>query len=284
MAPCIVCDADDWTPLYEVLVRCRNCGFIRATHLPNPEELAQIYSSEYFTGEEYGDYLADAAVHMRNFDFRIRDMRRVAPELKSTFEIGCAYGLFLAAASSAKLRAAGVDVCGEAVRHAVEHLQQNALAGDFLTTPLMPGEYESFCLWDTIEHLPHPEAYISRVRDLLPPGGWLFLTTGDIGSLVARLRGSRWRMIHPPTHLQYFSRTSLSRLLERYDLQVASVRSVGVYRTLHSLLSGLCALGRGPLRPLARSLHQCLPVWLQNALGTRLNLGDILFVAAKKRA
>jgi SAM-dependent methyltransferase len=284
MAACIVCDADDWAPLYDSLLRCRNCGFVRAAHLPTPAELAQIYSSDYFSGEEYGDYLADAAVHMRNFDFRVRDMRRIAPELKSTFEIGCAYGLFLAAASQTKLRSAGVDVCEGAVRHAVKHLQQDAVAGDFLTTSLAPGEYDSFCLWDTIEHLPHPEAYLARVRELLPQGGWLFLSTGDIGSLVARLRGRRWRMIHPPTHLQYFSRTTLAAFLRRYDLQVVELRAIGVYRTLHSLLSGLSALGKGPLRPLARTLHKYIPLRLQTALGARLNLGDILFVAAQKRA
>ena len=57
------------------------------------------------------------------------------------------------------------------------------------------------CLWDTIEHLAEPEAYLEKIAKSLPVGGWLFLTTGDIGSPMARARGSRWRMIHPPTHL-----------------------------------------------------------------------------------
>lgn len=283
MAACIVCDAEDWAPRFELLIRCRNCGFVRAAHLPIPEELRQIYSSDYFAGEEYGDYLADAHVHARNFELRVRDMRRIAPQVQSAFEIGCAYGLFLASAARANLRVAGVDVCEEAVRHAVERLGQNAVAGDFLSTSLAPGEYDSFCLWDTIEHLSHPEIYLARIRDLLPPGGWLLLTTGNIGSLVARFRGRRWRMIHPPTHLQYFSRASLARLLQRYDFEIVEARSIGVYRTLHSLLSGLSALGRGPVRPIARVLRSGLPASLQNALGFHLNLGDILFVAARKR-
>jgi 2-polyprenyl-3-methyl-5-hydroxy-6-metoxy-1,4-benzoquinol methylase len=283
MPACIACDAENWAPFYDSLLRCRNCGFIRAAHLPAPGELARIYSSDYFAGEEYGDYLADAAVHTRNFEVRVRDMRRLAPKMQSTFEIGCAYGLFLAAATRANLRNAGIDVCEAPVRYAVEELQQNAVSGDFLAMPLAPGEYDSFCMWDTIEHLPHPEAYLARIRELLPPGGWLFLTTGDIGSLVARLRGRRWRMIHPPTHLQYFSRASLSRFLQRSDLRVVESGATGMYRTLHSLLSGLSVLGKGPFRPLARTLHKYLPARLQNGLGACFNLGDILFVAAQKK-
>jgi hypothetical protein len=59
-------------------------------------------------------------------------------------------------------------------------------------------------------------------RDL-EPGGLLALTTGDIGSLNARLRGSNWRMIHPPTHLHYFSVQSITSLLKRHGIDTVHV-------------------------------------------------------------
>ncbi|MCX5770246.1 MAG: hypothetical protein NTZ09_08245, partial [Candidatus Hydrogenedentes bacterium] len=37
----------------------------------------------------------------------------------------------------------------------------------------------------------------------------------DIGSITARIRGPRWRLIHPPTHIHYFTRKSIATLLDR---------------------------------------------------------------------
>jgi SAM-dependent methyltransferase len=256
---------------------------VRAANLLSPAEAAGIYTEDYFAGEEYGDYLADREVHLRNFAARWRDMRRIAGEIPSVFEVGCAYGLFLEYASSQGAKAEGIDVCGPAVEHAAKRLGQRAIAGDFLSAAIAPGEHRAFCLWDTIEHLPHPEAVIARVVELLPPRGWLFLTTGDIGSPLARFRGRRWRMIHPPSHLQYFSRQTIRKFLARHGLTVVEIRSISVYRTVHSVLSGLRALGRGFSRTAASLLSRAVPVGVQQRIGMRVNLGDIMMVAARRK-
>jgi SAM-dependent methyltransferase len=208
-------------------------------------------------------------------------MRRISGEIPSVFEVGCAYGLFLEYAASQGARTAGIDVCGPAVEHA-QRLGQRAIAGDFLSSPIAAGEYRTFCLWDTIEHLPHPEAVVGRVVELLPSGGWLFLTTGDIGSPLARLRGRRWRMIHPPSHLQYFSRHTMRQFLARQGLAVVEIRSISVYRTVHSVLSGLRALGQGLSRSAALLLNRVVPAGVQRRFGMRVNLGDIMLVAARR--
>ncbi|HUE71457.1 MAG TPA: class I SAM-dependent methyltransferase [Pirellulaceae bacterium] len=282
MTACIACGADAWEPRWEILCRCRSCGFVRAAELPPATTTAEIYTEAYFAGEEYCDYLADREVHRQNFAARWRDMQRLAGKLTSVFEIGCAYGLFLEYATSQGATATGIDVCREAVEHAAAQLGQRATAGDFLTAPIAAGQYQAFCLWDTIEHLPHPEAVIGRVVELLPAGGWLFLTTGDIGSGVARFRGRSWRMIHPPTHLQYFSRDTMRQFLARHGLEVVEIKSIGVYRTLHSVLAGLSVLGKGWSRSVAARLHKSIPVRTQQRLGAWVNLGDIMGVAARK--
>src|SRR5947209_17648312 len=92
---CICCGADAWTPLWQVLRRCGGCGFIRADLELTHEEARRLYQADYFRGQEYGDYLADRAAHVRNFEHRFRMMSRVAPEVRSLFEVGCAYGFWL---------------------------------------------------------------------------------------------------------------------------------------------------------------------------------------------
>lgn len=283
MAACIVCAAEVWQPQFEILCRCRQCGFVRAAEMPSPTSAAENYTADYFTGEEYGDYLADREVHLQNFAARWRDIERLAGKLASVYEIGCAYGLFLELAASHGCRAAGIDICAPAAEHAAA-AGLHAASGDFPAAKIAPGEYQAFCLWDTIEHLAQPEVTIARVVDLLPPEGWLFLTTGDIGSPLARLRGRDWRMIHPPTHLQYFSQATMRQFLIRHGLSVVETRSIAVYRTLHSVTTSLAALGKGLSRRAAINISRLVPQAVQKRLGMWVNLGDIMFVAAQKPA
>ena len=58
----------------------------------------------------------------------------------------------------------------------------------------------------------------------------LALTTGDIGSVNARLRGHKWRMIHPPTHLHYFSAETMKALLDRHGFRQSSISVIPVSR------------------------------------------------------
>lgn len=280
--PCIACGADTWRPLYRGLVRCEGCGFVRAASLPTPAALAALYGAGYFQGEEYGDYLGDREVHRLNFRRRLERITAVAGRLESMYEIGCAYGLWLETAAERGIRAAGIDISAEAVRHARDILKLDASAGAFEDAAMAPGAFQAFCMWDTLEHLAHPECMVSRIAELLPPGGWFFATTGDIGSPTARRQGERWRMIHPPTHLQYFSRDTVSRFLARHGLHTERIESEPMCRSLHGTLAGLKLFGGGPVRAAAGLATAIVPDALARRARFTLDLGDIMLIAARK--
>jgi hypothetical protein len=46
------------------------------------------------------------------------------------------------------------------------------------------------------------------------------ITTGDFGSVAARLCGKHWRLMTPPQHLWFFDRESMVRFAELLDLSV----------------------------------------------------------------
>ena len=279
---CIACGADRWSPLYRGLVRCEACGFVRADEIPAPDALANLYGAGYFEGEEYADYLGDREVHRFNFQRRLERLRAIAGGLLSLYEIGCAYGLWLEIAREGGIRAAGIDISADAVQHAHETLGLDAAAGSFLDAKLEPGAFQAFCMWDTLEHLAHPECEVGKLARLLRPGGWLFATTGDIGSKAALEQGETWRMIHPPTHLQYFSRESVTRFLARHGLRVARIETEPMCRSLHGMLAGLALFGRGRVRGAARAAAAILPAALTRRMRFTLDLGDIMLVCARK--
>jgi SAM-dependent methyltransferase len=279
---CITCGRRSWKPLFAILQQCDHCGFVRANLELGTREIALLYGEKYFRGNEYADYLAESDVHRRNFQRRFEEITAVAGRLESVYEVGCAYGLFLECLASHGIRCAGSDICEAAVDHARRQLRQQAAAGDFLVEPIPAGEYRAFCMWDTIEHLAHPEDFVARIYDLLPADGWFFATTGDIGSRVARRRGRHWRMIHPPTHLQYFSAATMRQFLERIGFNVVSLRSVAYHRNLRGTLANLQVLSRGPLRSAARIGARLIPQAIQRRVGVSIDLGDIMLVCARK--
>ena len=281
---CIVCDAAVWEPLHRVLVRCARCGFVRAAEVPLADEAALLYGSDYFTGGEYGDYLGDEPAHSANFRRRFERITAIAGRIESLYEIGCAYGLWLRTAAAHGVRVAGIDVSPEPVRYAAQTLHLDAKVGRFEDAPIALGAFQSFCMWDTIEHLPHPETQVARIASVLPAGGWFFLTTGDIGSALAVRQGAHWRMIHPPTHLQYFSQATISRFLARYGLRVTHVESTAMCRSLQGTLAGLKRFGSGPLQALATLGSAILPRALTRRLRFTVDLGDIMLVCARREA
>jgi hypothetical protein len=100
---------------------------------------------------------------------------------------------------------------------------------------------------------------------------------GDIGSMVARLRGRRWRMIHPPTHVHYFSRQTLARMLANHGFRVLDVCCVGVARSFRQVLYSILVLRMG--RP---SAYEAVKSVVPATWGCSVNLFDIMQVVAEK--
>jgi SAM-dependent methyltransferase len=268
-------------PVLGPLARCRGCGFVFLPRTPDlPERIAALYAGDYFTGGEFGDYAGQHPIAAKNFRDYLRRMHRAGASGGRLLEVGCAYGFFLEQAQRA-FDAVGMDVNAPAIA-AAQALGVRASLGDFLAyTP--EALVDVVCMWDTIEHLLDPRAFLEKARDVLAPGGWVFLTTGDIGSLVARLRGPRWRMIHPPSHVNYFSRPTITRLLNETGFEVRSIRAVGTRRDLLNALHLLGLYARAPIvRRTAGAIERVIAGRMP-AIGVYVNLYDVMFVSARKK-
>ncbi len=276
---CVACGRDDAKPLFRDLVACANCGLVYFPWRLTPREVARLYGENYFKGAEYFDYPVDRAVHEANFRNYLRRLGRWLPAGGRLFEIGCAYGYFLRLAGR-RWRVSGCDIAAEPCRHARDVLGQEVYCGDFEEVPLKPGRVDLFCLWDTIEHLEDPGRYLRRIAELLHPGGVLALSTGDLGSRLARWQGPRWRQIHPPTHLWYFTPATMRRTLERFGFEAAWTGHPGLWRSVGQIVYSLTSLNR----PRPSALHRlCMKLGL-GRLGIYLNTFDHMMVVARRTA
>jgi SAM-dependent methyltransferase len=273
-ATCLVCGADAFRPHLDILLQCQDCGFVTA-RTDGAMDYRSLYGGAYFKGDEYLDYAADECFFKKNFRRRLADVLRHTPRGR-LLEIGAAYGFFLDLARR-HFDVIGYEVNHEGAAYAHEHFGIDVRTDDFLQASIgeLGGAVDVTVMWDVIEHLEHPQKVIQRIAEFTRPGGMLHITTGDIGSRLACLRGRKWRLIHPPTHLHYFDRRTLPQLLARYGFRTLEIRSVGVARSFRQILYSVLVLRLN--RP---ALYDQIHKWLPPSLGFTLNTFDIMRIAA----
>jgi SAM-dependent methyltransferase len=125
---------------------------------------------------------------------------------------------------------------------------------------------------DVIEHLPDPRGTLVLLSRHLSPGGIIVITTGDFGSVAARLSGRYWRLMTPPQHLWFFSRDSIIRLAESLGLRIERVDHPWKIVDLSLIMFQL-----------RRMLHLSMPTRsLAAGVGLPLNLFDAMRVVLRK--
>ena len=275
---CLVCGGRFRPSGIPGLLACQECKFATANLTLSEEQLRQLYTADYFAGNEYRDYVADRLVIEKQFRLRLAKLRQFVSHTrdKNLFEIGCAHGFFLHVASESFSTVEGIDISDDAIAYARQTLGGAVQNSEFLTHQFSVRP-DVICLWDTIEHLSRPDLYLQKIADALPPGGTVALTTGDLDSWLARARGRNWRQIHPPTHLHYFSRKTLTRLLRRYGFRIRFIGAEGVYRSVDTMAYIILCLKYRLPDLYSRLRKTRLLNW-----DLYLNLGDIIFVVAEK--
>ncbi len=274
---CILCGQQTpHFPLYGLLKQCEKCSLVSAREELFPEYYAGLYGENYFFDGEYRNYLEEKTPLQKNFRKWIETIKRFEPTGR-LLEIGSAYGFFLELAQK-KWKSEGIDISGPGCEHARSQ-GLDVKCGDFLQIPVEKESFQIVCLWDTIEHLKSPHRYIQKISEVLTPGGHICLTTGDIDGLIPRVQKERWRMIHPPTHLYYFSQKTLSELLKVYHLRVVHTSYVGFNRSVKRVLFNLAAQRKAAFWQNLYSYYEHLKL---KDFSFYVNLFDIIFLIAEK--
>lgn len=225
------------------VVRCAACGHMQLERLPAPGELAGAYgdaASGDYLEEERGQRLTARTTLMRI-------ERHVGPPGR-LLDVGCWVGFLLDEARERGWRVLGVEPSTWASSLARERFGLDVRTCDLAELVIPPGSLQVVHLGDVIEHLPDPGVALEQVRGLLAPDGVLALALPDAGSRLARALGPRWWSVIP-THVHYFTRHSVGRLLARHGYELLSVATAAKTFSVRYYLSRLGgyrpAVGRG---------------------------------------
>lgn len=209
--------ADRYGETVGAVVRCLDCGHSSLAETPSEAALAAAYSdaADPVSVDEEAGQLETA---QRALSW-IESVVSRGPLL----DIGCWTGSFVAAAAAAGWPASGVEPSTWAVERARER-GLDVEVGDLTSPGATAGSLRAVVMCDVIEHLLDVRGAMRTAADLLEPGGALYLTTPDAGGRLARAMGSRWWSVLP-MHVQYFTRSSMTRLLTDTGFDLVGVKS-----------------------------------------------------------
>lgn len=195
------------------VVRCRSCGHMQLERFPADADLSEAYSDA-----ESLDYVAEEAGQRATAGAILARIERHEPP-GALLDLGCWVGFLLAEARAREWKATGVEPSEFAARYARESLGLDVRTGGLFEVELPRAGFDAVVMGDVIEHLPRAGEALDEIAELLAPGGVLALALPDAGSRLARAMGRRWWSVIP-THVHYFTRSSVRRLLERHGYEV----------------------------------------------------------------
>src|SRR5436305_342038 len=216
--------------------------------LPDRSVLLKAFSSDaarllIAESKLRGGGLALAAAYLANkYAFRIERLTVRAAKSKTAFGFWGDVGTDRAAPGARAARSRGLEVYCSTVPNFVN------------TGPA----FDAIVLFHVFENMPEPHDALSRMKDLLKPGGVLLLSTFDTEGLVYLMTERRWMTQNFRTHLILYSRSALIELLEHSGFEIVSIGAELAYRD-HRFLRHSVAMRWPALAPLVRVLLKVLP-------------------------
>jgi SAM-dependent methyltransferase len=226
-------------------------------------DLHSLYGEDYFCGRGFDNSNLIQESREPNPAFVARRLywlgllRAAVGGPGQLLDIGCGAGALLDVGRESGWRVEGQEISsvGAAEGRSKGHVVR---VGELADCGFNPQSFDAATMIEVIEHLRDPRPTLAAARSYLRPGGWLLVTTGDVGSWFARFQGHRWGYIRPPGHVSYFTRQSLARVLISCGFKVT--RIVATYDLAYPSL---------PKRPPARSsIGQFAALRFRNVLRT----------------
>jgi 2-polyprenyl-3-methyl-5-hydroxy-6-metoxy-1,4-benzoquinol methylase len=180
----------------------------------------------------------------------MRHLPRRAPFAGATLlDVGCGSGDFLVMARAAGWHVKGIDFDPKAVEVA-RAKGIDADVGGLEQVQAIKSQFDYITCSHVIEHVHDPRQWLVAMRNLLKPGGVLWMQTPNIDSRGYQRFGVDWLNLDPPRHLMLFTPETLRGAMRECGLQASFHRlpfaiAIWIYADSLSFSRGRAQMGGG---------------------------------------
>lgn len=202
--------------------QCHQCGAYFLAPYPDADRLDQAYDESYYgQGEEKFD---DGMVEQLLNYFRRRRAKKIAQLINNEgkiLDIGCGNGQFLEMIGTlGAIQTNGLEMPGNSANRAAAILGDRLHVGSLESGIYAAGSFDAITLFHVFEHLTEPQEYLVEISKLLKPGGILYMSFPNIGSIQSRIFKGRWLHLDPPRHLFLFKTKDFKSTMVQYGFEV----------------------------------------------------------------
>ncbi|WP_298505577.1 class I SAM-dependent methyltransferase [uncultured Maribacter sp.] len=204
---------------------------------PQPENLAAYYQSEDYISHSDASKTTMDKIYQRVKKYSIKKKIQLINSFTNTnktlLDVGAGTGDFLIGAKNQGWKVCGMEPSTTAIEKALE--KGVTLYPDF--TELQNKKFDVITLWHVLEHLPDVERQIKNLKNLLNDNGTLIVAVPNYKSFDAKWYKENWAAYDVPRHLWHFSRTSISKIFGRHNMEVVKTKPMWFDSFYVSLLS-----------------------------------------------
>jgi SAM-dependent methyltransferase len=245
------------------VVRCENCGLVYLNPQPDMAEIATYYP------DTYRPYKAGA-----------QDFSYVFPKepRKRVLDVGCGSGDLLIdiAHTHIDLALYGIDFDARAAKIAQSfgfHIFHGALREAHFENNF----FDDIHMNHVLEHISNPVELLKECERIMKPGGKLFITIPNFGSLSRMIFKNKWYHLDAPRHLFHFTPRTLKNMLAKAtykNIEVTYIPSAKYFLQSYALWR----FGKKQKFPKIVWQLLSLPAWIV----AKLHLSSTMQVSAKK--
>lgn len=209
-------------------------GFLQVYPTPSDKEISDYYAQEFYDSNYSGVNDSQLSIIESDRDFYIGHYRDILSSLTELLEkpnsalnlldIGCGWCQALQYWKSCGVNCSGIDPAKEAVEHGIS-LGINVRCTDIQKLNVFDNKFSAVTLMNVLEHIANPEDTILQIRNnLIETGGILVVDVPNEFNPFQLAAQATFDLpewwVAPPAHLNYFSGSSLTALLNENGFEV----------------------------------------------------------------
>lgn len=207
------------------VAKCRRCAFVFTNPRPTVDSLGLLYPAEYAPYQPRK--VRGGGLRAKLFGRAERTLadRIPVPPGGKLLDYGCGSGMFAAKMRDRGWDARGMDFSAHAADAARRNYHLDVIHGDLPHPAVPPNSLDAITLRAVLEHVHDPGHLLRAARDVLKPGGHLFVSVPNLDSWGFGAFGIAWHPLELPRHLSHFTPDTLRRVVADSGLEVEAVKT-----------------------------------------------------------